>query len=207
MRRRMRFAIVLLVLGVGCFFALRAYTKSTAPNLPNAATVFQSVRPALEHSGVPLRLPIYIPAEGQRPTAEGYPPPSISATVPQPQPERGYLAILGYSSDCDGGNACRFGTVSGGMRPSESIDETFKRTLTERSQSSFQEKRSKEPLSRVKLANGLEGWFLPWVCRHVCTDAQVVWDEYSYRYSVGVKLGDRASLIKMANSAIKAGGK
>lgn len=207
MRRRIRFAIVLLVIGVGCFFALRAYTKSTAPNLPNAATVFQPVRPTLERSGVPLRLPIYIPTEGQRPTAEGYPPPSIRATVPQPQPERGYLAILGYSPDCDGGNACRFGAVSGGMKPSESIEESFGRILSEQSQSSFQEHRSKEPLSRVKLANGTEGWFLPWVCRHVCADAQVVWDEYSYRYSVGVKLGDRTSLIKMANSAIEAGGK
>ena len=206
MRRRIRFAIVLLVIGIGCFFALRAYTKSTAPNLPNAATLFQSVRPTLERSGIPLRLPTYIPAEGQRPTAEGYSA-SISATVPQPQPERGYLAVLGYSLDCDGDNACRFGTVSGGMKPSESIENSFERILSEQSQSSFQEHRSTEPLSRVKLANGIEGWFLPWVCRHVCTDTQVVWDEYSYRYSVGVKLGDRASLIKMANSAIEAGRK
>jgi len=90
------------------------------------------------------------------------------------------------------------------MKPSESIEKSFERTLSEQSQSSFQEHRSTEPLSRVKLANGIDGWFLPWVCRHVCTDAQVVWDEYSYRYSVGVKLGDRASLIKMANSAIEA---
>lgn len=207
MQRRIRFAIALLVLGIGCFFALRAYTKSTAPNLPNATTLFQSVRPTLEQSGVPLRLPTYIPVEGQRPTAEGYQPPPISAAVPQPQPERGYLAILGYSSDCSGGNACRFGAVSGEMKPSESIEESFGRTLSEQSQSNFQEHRSKELLSRVRLTNGIDGWFLPWVCRHVCTDAQVVWDEYSYRYSVGVKLGDRALLIKMANSAIEAGGK
>ena len=60
-------------------------------------------------------------------------------------------------------------------------------------------------MSRVGLSRGIQGWFIPWLCGANCNDAKVVWEEHIYRYSMGIKLGDRASLVKMANSAIEAG--
>ena len=208
MRLQWKWGVAMLAIGVGCLFALRAYTQqSPQPALANADTIFQSIRPALMQKGVPLRLPTYIPAHGQRPTAPNYTPPPVQASVPETQPDRGYLAVLGYSPGCDGGNACRFGSVSGVAKPAVSIEDSYREVLKPKEAVAIEDHRSDEPMARVKLANGIEGWFIPWVCQNTCTDAQVVWDEYAYRYSVGVKLGDRISLVKMADSAIEAGNK
>jgi hypothetical protein len=129
----------------------------------------------------------------------GYEPPPIQAVLPETPSHQGYEVILGYSPTCSGGNACRFGTVTGRLRPALSIESEYAGVHHDQSV------KSQESMQKVKLAHHLEGWFIPWTCGASCSDAKVVWDEYSYRYSVGIKLGDRASLVKMANSAIEAG--
>jgi len=204
MRLNWRLSLIVLAIAASIVFAVHAYTQQPHPPLPNAETIFQAVRPTLEKGGVPLRLPTYIPSSSL-PTQPGYTPPPIQASVPKPQPPKGYQVVLGYSSSCEGENTCRFGTVSGVPKSRTPIQSEYQQTLKLYSGGIFEQHRSKEPMVQVKLTKGITGWFLPWVCTNTCTDTQIVWDEYAYRYTVGVKQGDKVSLVKMANSAILGG--
>lgn len=116
------------------------------------------------------------------------------------QPNQGYQVTLGYTPDCSGGNACRLGTLSGGIKPRQSLEDTYAFMRDP----NFKGRRSQEVMAPVNLSRGIQGWFIPWLCGANCNDAKVVWEENIYRYSMGIKLGDRASLVKMANSAIEA---
>lgn len=60
-------------------------------------------------------------------------------------------------------------------------------------------------MGRVTLANGIKGYFIPYVCGANCDDSKVIWEQNGYRYLVGLKRGDKKTVIEMANSAIKNG--
>jgi hypothetical protein len=170
--------------------------SQTASPIANATTIFQPVLSQLGRAQVPLRLPTYIPSRGQRQSSESLP---VYASVDSVE-SGSYAVVLGYSKDCNGSNACRLGAVIGEVQPTKSAQDDY----TE-SDYLYPDGRSEEPVAQVTLANGITGTFLPWRCATNCTDAQVVWDENGYRYSVGIKLGDRDSLVRMANSAIENG--
>lgn len=199
MRLKLRLGLLAILLGLslGGGLALHAGTQQLPPSISNATTLFDAIRPTLRRTNIPLRLPTYLPQDLR--IEPGYEPPPIQAVFPEPPSHRGYEVILGYSQTCSGGNACRFGTVTGRLKPALSIESEYAGVRR------YRGVKSKEPMQKVKLAHHIEGWFVPWTCGANCSDAKVVWDEYSYRYSVGIKLGDRASLVKMANSAIEAG--
>ncbi|MDQ6705939.1 MAG: hypothetical protein M3Z85_08230 [Acidobacteriota bacterium] len=91
---------------------------------------------------------------------------------------RGYEIILGFTPDCNGGTACRIGTVSGS---------TSSRKL-----------RGKP----VKLADGVTGYFLDAKCGANCSDSTITWKQVGAVYSMGIKAGRLPELTKMANSAI-----
>lgn len=170
--------------------------SQTAPSIANAVTIFQPVLSQLGRAQVPLRLPTYIPSRGQRQSSESLP---VYASIESVE-SGSYAVVLGYSKDCDGSNACRLGTVTGQVQPTKSAQDDY----TE-SDYLYLDRRSEEPVAQVTLADGITGTFLPWRCATNCTDAQIAWDESGYRYSVGIKLGDCASLVRMANSAIENG--
>ena len=196
MKRFFILCFVTFVLVVGGF-VLRSTSQTVQPGIPDVAALFQPIRSRLENIQVPLRLPTYIP---QLSSELGYTPPPIHAVIDESSTnQQQYTVILGYSPDCTGGNACRLGTITGELKPSQAIEQQFAefRHLSS-------EHHSEEPMATVQLSSNINGWFIPWVCGATCSDAQVVWDEYAYRYSVGIKVGDRASLERMANSAIEA---
>jgi hypothetical protein len=168
------------------------------PSIPNATTVFDSVLPQLQRqSKTPIFLPSYIPASGQRQPAPATKL-TVYAALPQPQPKLGYDLVLGYTPDCTGGNACRLGSVRGIPKPVQSIEEFYSSTKSP----ALKRPGSQEISGPVSLSKGIQGWFIPSTCGANCSDALVVWDDGSYRYSVGIKVGDKASLVQMANSAI-----
>jgi hypothetical protein len=179
----------------------RANPQILQPSLPDTAALFTSLRPALERTAVPLRLPSYIPIDGQRQPNPQLPQLQVYAVLDKIQFDQGYQITLGYTPDCSGGNACRLGTLSGEIKPHQSIKDTYDFMRDP----NFKGRRSQEAMAPVSLSRGIQGWFIPWICGANCNDAKVVWEENIYRYSVGIKLGDRASLVKMANSAIEAG--
>ena len=54
----------------------------------------------------------------------------------------------------------------------------------------------------IKLRKGINGGFIDAICDTYCTEAYVEWKENGYYYSIGMKAGREAQLVKMANSAI-----
>ena len=169
--------------------------------IPNPDALFKSNLLELQMTGIPLRLPTYIPEVGQRIKDETSRNQRLSlyghlddATANK------YQITIGHSPSCDGGNVCRLGTVSATRitKGTPSIAEQYSFMKDPK----FLGKRSKELMSVVKLNQNITGTFVPWICGASCNDAKVVWDEGEYRYSVGIKVGDRDSLIQMANSTL-----
>lgn len=138
-----------------------------------AHPVFKSILPKLKQkSQIQVLLPNFIPE------SDGTNP--IYAIIETATPKK-YDILLGFSPDCSGGTACRLGVVS-----AQAITRKTPR-LTGK---------------RVALAKGITGFFVDFRCGANCSDATLTWRQENVQYTVGLKAGDRASLVKMANSAI-----
>jgi hypothetical protein len=216
-------SVAVLLVGLSGVLLVRAYTQPNPasnaiaqqtpppavavaepkPSIPNAATLFDSVLPQLQQqSKTPILLPTYIPASGRRQPAPATATNlTVYAALPKPQPKLGYDLVLGYTPDCTGGNACRLGSVQGIPKPVQSIEEAY----SSAKDPALKRPGTQEMMGPVALSKGIQGWFIPSTCGANCSDALVVWDDNGYRYSVGIKVGDKASLVQMANSAIDQG--
>src|SRR6476646_4921791 len=153
MRLRFRLGLLAILLGLslGGGLALQASTPQVPPSISNAATVFAGICPTLKRTNIPLRLPTYIPEDLQ--IEPGYEPPLIQAAFPEQPSNQGYEVVLGYSPNCSGGNVCRFGTVTGRLKPTQAIESEYAWIH------SYKGVKSKEPLQKVKLVNHITGWF------------------------------------------------
>jgi hypothetical protein len=177
----------------------------TVPLIPNLDRLYQPILTDLQMTGIPLRLPIEVPAtttlrsRDPKTTAETFKMP-VYVHLNEDTPN-GYVITLGYSDTCDGGNSCRLGTLSAQRltKGTPAIDEQY---AFMKPGAKFKGKRSQEVMAPVQLANGIKGQFIPWLCGANCNDAKVVWDQDGYRYFVGIKVGDKDALTLMANSAI-----
>jgi hypothetical protein len=60
-------------------------------------------------------------------------------------------------------------------------------------------------MGAVTLANSVQGYYIPWVCGANCHSAysSVIWDQNGYRYSISIKMGKKAAVLKIVNAAIK----
>ncbi|PAX54904.1 hypothetical protein [Brunnivagina elsteri] len=92
-----------------------------------------------------------------------------------------YGIILGFTSDCGGGNACRFGDIS-----AKTVTKTTPRLLGK----------------TVKLANGITAYFIDAKCGANCSDSTLTWQFKGVRYTAGIKAGKLRDLLQMANSFI-----
>jgi hypothetical protein len=135
--------------------------------------VFKTILPKLKQkSQIKILLPKYIPE------SDGTNP--IYAILETATAKK-YDILLGFTPDCTGGTACRLGVVS-----AEAITRKTPR-LTGK---------------RVTLAKGITGYFVDFRCGANCSDATLTWRQKGVQYTLGLKAGNRESLIKMANSAI-----
>ena len=184
------------------FTIAQAVKPTIEEGILNPDALFKPSLTDLQMTGIPLRLPTYIPKIGQRLKDPKVKPETLPlyGHLDQATPNR-YQVTIGHTSTCEGGNVCRLGTIAATRltKGTPSISEEYASRKDPKSQG----KKSQELMSSVQLSNGISGTFVPWVCGSSCTDAEVVWDEAGYRYSVGIKVGDRASLVEMANSAIQ----
>ena len=98
-----------------------------------------------------------------------------------------YTISMEYTADCRGAGACSFGEIRGqkGGEFSTKIEGVTK------------------TLKNVQLAGGVKGVFHNG-CGAYCT-ASVEWKAQGVLYTVAIKNGNEADLIKIANSAIQAG--
>jgi hypothetical protein len=135
--------------------------------------VFKSILPKLKQkTQINILLPKFIPE------SDGENP--IYAII-ETASQKKYDILLGFSPDCNGGTACRLGVLS-----AEAVTQKTPRLAGK----------------RVSLAKGITGYFVDFSCGANCSDATLTWRQQSVQYTVGLKAGDRASLVKMANSAI-----
>ena len=102
-----------------------------------------------------------------------------------------YEAIIGWSTECGGGNACRIGSFYG------------KRSLGGRITGSgnypFERRRARQ----VRLMGGITGYFVDATCGANCSDSKVFWKQGGYEYMVGLKAGEVTNVVALANSAIR----
>ncbi len=57
----------------------------------------------------------------------------------------------------------------------------------------------------VTLINGLRGYYLPPACGANCQAAygSITWDQDGYRYSIGIKTGQKAEMLELVNATIE----
>ncbi|AVH65907.1 hypothetical protein [Nostoc sp. 'Peltigera membranacea cyanobiont' N6] len=135
--------------------------------------VFKSILPKLKQkTQIKILLPKFIPE------SDGENP--IYANI-ETATQKNYEILLAFSPDCYGASACRLGVVSAEAVTRKTPGLNGK---------------------RVSLAKGFTGYFVDFTCGAGCSDATLTWRQQGVQYVVGLKAGDRTSLVKMANSAI-----
>ena len=137
---------------------------------------FGSVRSSLKGTNVPLRLPTFIPDDGDKHNPL-YP-------ILEEVDKHGYEIQIAWTEDCNGGNACHYGTVQGSDSPIAGSD--GKRVP-------------------VTLERGIKGSFITSTCGAHCDDSSISWSENGFYYYISIKAEDLKRLTKVANSAITAG--
>ncbi|MFM7888950.1 MAG: hypothetical protein ACKPCM_20150 [Pseudanabaena sp.] len=200
--RAFRFSFLILLVFVLIAFAVPAiaqrasssdYVKNWVWTEVDLTPVLAPVRVAIQPTGVPLHLPTKTFVNGAKPL-------QVYLDFGKPN-VNGYDISIGYRKGCDFANSCRIGSVEARKltRNSPSLDLAHP---PEPDVNGVIRHRSDEEAGSVSLSGGIQGYFVPWVCGASCNDAQVYWDENGFRYAVGIKVGNRSSLIQMANSAI-----
>ena len=102
-----------------------------------------------------------------------------------------YEAIIGWTTECGGGNACRIGSFYGKRSPGGRIMGT--------GNYHFEMRRAR----RVRLMGGITGYFVDATCGANCSDSKVFWKQGGYEYMVGLKMGEMTNVVALANSAIR----
>ncbi|MBN9392052.1 MAG: hypothetical protein J0I20_28705 [Chloroflexi bacterium] len=92
-----------------------------------------------------------------------------------------YVIRVEYTPDCNGANACDFGTLTGQL----AVADTTPLTGT-----------------KVALANGRTGYYQDAPCGASCGEATITWEQGQVRYTFGSKATGQDGLVKMVNSAI-----
>ena len=151
--------------------------QSGPSSLPTAPDVFAELRLSLPNkTNVPLRLPYFLPDsfDTSAPDIRLY-------AILEAADKQEYYIQLAWSSDCEGGNSCHYGSMIGSAAVIPGPT------------------RKRFP---VKLSKGITGYYVPSTCGAHCDDAILGWTENGYNYSVAVKAGRRGEMVKIANSAL-----
>jgi hypothetical protein len=125
-----------------------------------------------EKCKIPILLPAYLANEEE--------PMELYAIVEKASQDS-YLIPLGFSADCAGGNACRWGTIIG-----EKVKEEVK-----------------PKGKKVRLIRNLTGYFQAGKCGAVCSDSKIVFYQGGYKYTFGIKAAKLDTMLKVVNSALK----
>jgi hypothetical protein len=135
--------------------------------------VFKSIIPKLKkNTKIKILLPNYIPGlEGENP---------LYAIIETATKDK-YDILLGFSPDCSGGTACRFGMISGEV---------------------ITNKTPKLIGTAVSLAKGTTAYFVDAKCGANCSDSTLTWRQKGVQYTIGLKAGKQKDLVEMAKSVI-----
>jgi len=173
--RRVRQVVPVLVLATLCLSPAPPHTRAAARQAVNP--VFRPILPRLAGLTIPVLLPSYLPfhaSAGLR----------IYATLDD-RTSFAYLVNIGYTPDCHGTGACRFGEVTDGPE----ID----------TPTIFDYPRGRH----VFLHNGALALYYPYTCGASCGDSVLVFQSGGAVYTVSVKAGSLADVLAMANSVVR----
>ena len=146
---------------------------SAVARTPKPNPIFRPIFPALKYqTKVPILLPGYVPGADQSDPV---------FAILEAGTHSKYQILLAFTEDCQGGNACRLGEILGETIPAQA-----------------------SPLKgeTVSLNEGMTGYFVESKCGANCSDSTLTWEQTGHRYTVGIKAGRKAELVKIANSAI-----
>lgn len=93
-----------------------------------------------------------------------------------------YEILLAIELPCEGGNWCLYGTLEGSWDPLEAIEG---KSVT------------------VSLGKGITGHFTEAHCHAYCSQAYIRWKEGDTFDSIGIKAGNKHSLIRAAKSSLE----
>lgn len=145
-------------------------SASTGKVLP----LFQAVLPDLKKY---MPLPVYFPT-----TFGDVAPGQLYASIAKADATSYYLS-LDFSADCNGANACHYGSLSGEA-------------------TTYLDPQSGQ---KVSLAGGQTGYFNDAGCGASCSEATLSWEKDGVRYTIGSKAAKLQTLVNIANSAITNG--
>ncbi len=176
------FAVILMV-GLSNFQDLSRASLSDKPELvtdkevkntnSQVNPVFRSILPKLKQkTQIRVLLPKYVPE------SDGENP---LYAILETATKNKYEILLGFSPDCTGGTACRLGIITG-----EAITKNTRHLVGK----------------KISLTKDIIGYFEDFKCGANCSDANLTWRQKGVQYTIGLKAGDRATLVKMAKSAI-----
>lgn len=101
-----------------------------------------------------------------------------------------YEVSLDYGVDCHGAGACRYGSLAG------------KKVTSDRPESTRNFIFEGDRAQPVTLANNIQGYFIEANCGANCNDAKIFWIYNGFQYMLGLKGGQQADVIDLANAAI-----
>lgn len=149
-----------------------------AGTAPGANPIFRPLLPRLMSGiDIPVLLPRTLPAAVS-------PRPHLYATLD----DRGAFAYdvnIGYTPDCHGMGACRYGEVTGGPELNTPTIFDYPRA------------------HHVRLHNGALGLYFPYTCGASCGDSALVFQDEGIVYMVSIKAGSLPAVLAMANSVVR----
>src|SRR5271165_6239245 len=128
-------------------------------------SVFAPVLQALQQVVIPVALPTALPAGSVPRGLHVYATiaaDSLSATT--------YIVNLGFTPDCQGSTACRYGEVTGGW--------------TAETPGVLAPNQGGVPIT---LQGGVHGTFYPFTCGASCGDSVILWHMHGIPYTVSIK--------------------
>jgi hypothetical protein len=176
-----------LLLLCGCAGAV-----AQEPLIPGAKTVLPIFQNSVKQLQGQTQIPIVLPTE--------IPHSAIIYAHLDSSDSSSYLISLNNTADCQGETYCSFGNVY-----AQRVYQDTPSIQSELADSSDSHPTSKSPetAGEVQLAHGITGFFSPYACYAYCTTSDLLWEQNGVRYSVSLRLGSKAALVAMANSAIE----
>jgi len=154
------------------FVALALVVSAAGQTAAHVDPVFETVIEDLHAKvKIPLRLPGKLPDLGQGTDA-------VYAIVERATPYS-YSIVLGFTPDCNGGSACRIGSLSGAAAGHKKLRGKL-----------------------VRLKRGITGHYIEGECGANCADSVIRWREGANEYSAGLKAGSEADAAALANAAL-----
>lgn len=196
-------------LTVACLAVVVSWLLAIAPACAQTASVasapidyhYQRVAASVQQSGVTPRLPSVLVYRTTLVGSNQFFATGGSRTNPDTN-QQGYSVQVTNSPNCvSGALSCIIAYADAEpLTPDyQTIEETYA-WFREPGALSRYVRVSRDPIGWVKLANGQSVYFVPWVLGANMGFAQAIWDEGGYRYTIGLKGGERAWVLAMANS-------